>query len=84
MRLSLRIIDGKIVEARFRAKGCVPAIACGSRLVEMVAGLDIAPAAKISREGIVSGLGGLPEASQHASYLAMDALRAALGKVTRS
>jgi len=33
MRLSLRVVDGRVVDARFRAKGCVPAIACGSRLV---------------------------------------------------
>ena len=31
LRLSLRIENGTIAEARFRAKGCVPAIACGSK-----------------------------------------------------
>ena len=82
MRLSIRVVDGRIAAARFRAKGCVPAIACGSKLAEMIVGLDLASARAIGREQLVEALGGLPEASQHASYVAMDALRAALGKVT--
>ena len=81
MRLSLRVLDGKIVDARFRAKGCVPAIACGSRLVEMIAGLDVTMARAIRREELVGDLGGLPETSQHASYLVMDALKAALNRL---
>ncbi len=82
MRLSLRIESGRLAEARFRAKGCVPAIACGSKLVEMVSGLDLPSARAVRREQLVEGLGGLPEASQHASHLAMDALKAALRKMT--
>jgi nitrogen fixation NifU-like protein len=76
LRLSLRIAEGRVVEARFKAQGCVPAIACGSRLVEMIAGMEVERLAEIRREQLVSDLGGLPEASQHASYLAMDALKA--------
>lgn len=81
LRVSLRVADGRVAEARFRAKGCVPAIACGSKLVEMIAGLDVASARAIRREQLVESLGGLPEASLHASHLAMDALRAALSRV---
>jgi NifU-like protein involved in Fe-S cluster formation len=78
MRLSLRVEQGRVIQARFKAKGCVPAIACGSRLVEMVSETDVSVLRELRREQLVSDLGGLPEASQHASYLAMDALRAAL------
>lgn len=78
MRLSLRIEGGRIVDARFRARGCVPSIACGSKLVEMLNGFELSRAAEIQREQLVAALGGLPAASQHASYLAMDALKAAL------
>ncbi|MGZ4788286.1 MAG: iron-sulfur cluster assembly scaffold protein [Terriglobales bacterium] len=81
MRLSLRIESGRVVEARFKAKGCVPAIACGSKLVETVTGLELAQASEIRREQLVAELGGLPEASQHAGYLAFDALQAALRKM---
>lgn len=79
LRLSLRIDDGRIAEVRFRAKGCVPSIACGSKLAEMLPGRSLADP-QISREQIVRELGGLPEASEHASHLAMDALRLALAR----
>src|SRR5512142_148756 len=42
LRLSLLVDQGRIVEARFRAKGCVPAIARGlneAALVEALGGL---------------------------------------------
>jgi nitrogen fixation NifU-like protein len=81
MRLALRVEQGIIVEARFKAQGCVPSIACASRIVEMISGMESARAAEIRREQLIEGLGGLPEASQHASHLAMDALRAALAKL---
>ena len=80
LRLSLRIEDGRIVEVRFRAKGCVPSIACGSKLAEMLNGREINDP-QIQREQIINQLGGLPEASEHASHLAMDALRAAIAKI---
>ena len=79
LRLSLRIEDGRIAEVRFRAKGCVPSIACGSKLAEMLNGRPLKEPG-IKREDIVHELGGLPEASEHASHLAMDALRLALAK----
>ena len=80
LRLSLLIEDGRIAEVRFRAKGCVPAIACGSKLAEMLEGRSVANP-MIRREELVHELGGLPEASKHASHLAMDALRLALAKL---
>jgi nitrogen fixation NifU-like protein len=82
LRLSLRVEDGRIAEVRFRAKGCVSAIACGSKLAEMLQGRRVEPAS-VSRAELIEGLGGLPEASEHASYLAMDAWRMALGKLVR-
>ncbi len=81
MRLSLRIERGRIVAARFKAKGCVPAIACGSKLVELISGLEVARARELAREQLISDLGGLPEASTHASHLALDALKAALNNL---
>ena len=78
MQLSLKIVDGCIVDAAFRAKGCVPSIACGSALVEMVRGQSLASAAAITREQIIEQLGGLPPASSHAAQLAIDAVKAAL------
>ena len=78
LRLSLLVDQGRIVDARFRAKGCVPAIACGSKLVEAITGIDLATARGLNEAALVEALGGLPQASRHAGALAIDALRAAL------
>jgi nitrogen fixation NifU-like protein len=78
MRLCLQVKNDRIVQARFRAKGCVPAIACGSQLTEMICGKTVAQVRLLRREQLVSALGGLPSASAHAGHLAMDVLAAAL------
>jgi nitrogen fixation NifU-like protein len=78
LELSLRVEDGMIAEVRFRAQGCVPTIACASRLTEMVRGLTVGDALTIGRDAIIESLGGLPTASHHAAQLAVDALRASI------
>ena len=70
-----------IAEIRFRAKGCVPAIACGSAITELVRGKNLDEARQVSREDLVRKVGGLPPASAHASHLALDTLAALLRKV---
>jgi nitrogen fixation protein NifU and related proteins len=81
LKLTMRITNGRIAEIRFLAKGCVPAMACGSLLTELVQGKSIEEARKLRREELLHGIGGLPEASTHASHLAMDALAAALREI---
>src|SRR2546429_58940 len=78
LKLTLRVTGDRIAEIRFRAKGCVPAMACGSLLTELVQGKTLKEARKLRREELVEAIGGLPEASSHASHLAIDALAAAL------
>ena len=68
-------------DALFRAKGCVPAIACGSVLTEMIAGRTLSEARGVRRIELVMKLGGLPTASLHASHLAIDVLAKALSQV---
>ena len=80
IRLSLRVADGKIVDARFKAKGCVPAIACGSALTELVVGKTVADALRLTRNEVAAAVGGVPQASAHAAQLAVDVLAAALKK----
>lgn len=81
LELCVMTTAGKISEIRFRAKGCVPAMACGSLITELAVGTTIAEARAISKESVVQGIGGLPEASGHAAQLAIDALRALLQKL---
>jgi len=84
LELSVKVSGGRIDEIRFRAKGCVPAMACGSVITVMAAGKTVAEAKAIQREGIVNEIGGLPEASGHAAQLAIDALRAVVEKAVRN
>jgi nitrogen fixation NifU-like protein len=81
LRLSVKLDGGRVAQARFRAKGCVPAIACGSRLTEMMQGRSLDELRTLSRHGLVESLGGLPPASAHAGHLAMDALAALLKRI---
>lgn len=81
LKLSLRLEGDRIAEIRFRAKGCVPAMACGSAVTELVKGLSLAEAQRVSREDLLRNVGGVPEASNHAAHLAIDALRAVLQKL---
>ena len=78
LKLTLRIVEGRIEDVRFKAKGCVPAMACGSLLTELVKEKTLEEARKLSRKDLVNAIGGLPEASSHASHLALETLNAAL------
>jgi nitrogen fixation protein NifU and related proteins len=81
LKLTLKVLDGRISEIRFLARGCVPTMACASALTELVKGRTVQESQRLRREEIVAAVGGLPEASLHASHLAVDALMAILKKV---
>jgi nitrogen fixation protein NifU and related proteins len=81
MRLTVKISEGRITQARFKAKGCVAAIACGSALTELIAGKTLIEAGKLRREDIIAAVGGLPQASTHAAHLALDVLSLALHQI---
>ena len=81
IRLSLRVRDELIAEIRFKAKGCVPAMACGSALTELTRGRTVAEARKLKREDLIAAVGGVPPASSHAAQLALDALAMALNQI---
>ncbi len=78
LRLSLRLREGKIEEARFLAYGCAPTLACGSLLVKLVEGMTKDEASKLTRQDIIRALGGLPARKRHAAALAIETLRSAL------
>jgi len=78
LRLSLRVRDGRIEAARFLAYGCAPTLACGSVLAEMLEGMSIENAARITKQEIALALDGLPSRKQHAAALAIETLRVAL------
>lgn len=65
---------GHLSSIRFRAKGCVPAMACASALCEL-ANQEIKSVGELRKEEILAAVGGVPPASEHAVQLALDALR---------
>jgi nitrogen fixation protein NifU and related proteins len=81
LELTVKIVERRIAEIRFKATGCVAAMACGSALTELVRGKTLDEARTLSREKLVRAVGGLPAASSHAGHMAMDALGAVLKKL---
>ena len=80
LRIALRIENGRVAEARFRAFGCTAAIAAGSMTTVLLAGRAIEDAARLTNEDVAAALGGLPESKMHCSVLAEQAVREALAR----
>ena len=78
MKISIKIKDGKIEDARFKTFGCGSAIASSSMATELIKGRTIAEAMNFSNQEVVDALGGLPPVKIHCSVLAEEALKAAL------
>ena len=77
MQLSLLVDQDLIRDVRFKTRGCVAAIACGSILSELIKGKSLEDARRVTAADVAKALGGLPPESGHASILAEDALKAA-------
>ncbi len=78
MKISLKIKNGRIEDARFKTFGCGSAIASSSMATELIKGRTVEEAMKFSNQEVVDALGGLPPVKIHCSVLAEEALKAAL------
>jgi nitrogen fixation NifU-like protein len=78
LRLSLRIEDEVVTDARFKSFGCTAAIAAGSMATLLVKGKPISEVERVTNRDVVEALGGLPESKLHCSVLAEQAIKAAL------
>lgn len=81
LELAIKMDAGRIAAIGFRAKGCVPAMACASVMTELAKGKSAQEGSVISKGDIVRAVGALPAASGHAAQLAIDGLRAVLKKL---
>jgi len=78
MKLWVKLDNGRIQDAKFKAQGCSAAIATSSYATEMIIGMDINQARAITKEEIADALGGLPSSKVHCSVLATEAIQKVL------
>jgi nitrogen fixation NifU-like protein len=81
LRLAVKIEQGTIVQVRFLCRGCATAIACASRLTELLNGKGLDQAGRISIDELSRSLGGLPAETIHGAHLAIEAARAIAKKL---
>jgi nitrogen fixation NifU-like protein len=78
MKISIRVKDDIITDAKFKTFGCGSAIASSSVATDMIIGKTVEEALEITNKDVLDELGGLPPIKVHCSVLADHAIKSAI------
>ena len=78
MEITIKVKDNVITDAKFRTFGCAAAVATSSVATNMVIGMTVDDALKLTNAKVVEYLEGLPPQKIHCSVLAEEAIKVAI------
>lgn len=78
MEIYIEVEEDHIKDVKFQTFGCGSAVATSSMITELVKGMSLDDAMKVTRQDVAGALDGLPPIKMHCSNLAADALHDAI------